>query len=378
MPDATRSHHVILIPGLFGFGTLAGYDYFQHLESAIRERFERAQLPVLIERVPSLPTSSIRARAVVLAEVVRRSPDPYSIHLVGHSSGGLDARLLMSPSTALPGTRVPQAVRDRVRSVLGINTPHYGTPLSAYFATVSGTRFLYVVSLLTVASLSIGRIPLSVLERLVSTVRAADGLLGLDIQLIDDMTDQVLSIVGVRGRKEIGDFMRRLAHDQAGIIQLMPEVSELFNAAVENHPNTRYGCIATAAPSPGPKRFLGAVISPKRAMHLALYTTLYSVASHPRELYPYAVPTPEQASALARAFGRHIDPGDADGVVPTLSMLWGDLVWCGAGDHLDVVGHFQDDRKPPAHVDWLKSGANYRRREFHQMVDSLCAYLLGS
>ncbi len=58
------------------------------------------------------------------------------------------------------------------------------------------------------------------------------------------------------------------------------------------------------------------MISPKRAMHLALYTTLYSVASHPRELYPYAVPTPEQASALARAFGRHIDPGDADGVVP--------------------------------------------------------------
>ncbi len=49
--------------------------------------------------------------------------------------------------------------------------------------------------------------------------------------------------------------MRRLAHDQAGIIQLMPEVSELFNAAVENHPNTRYGCIATAAPSRGRSAF---------------------------------------------------------------------------------------------------------------------------
>jgi hypothetical protein len=282
----------------------------------------------------------------------------------------------MSPSTSLPGARVPQEIRERVRTVLGINTPHYGTPLSAYFATVSGTRLLYAVSLLTVASLSIGRIPLSVLERLVSTVKAADGLLGLDIQLIDDLTDQVLSVVGGRGRKEIGDFMRRLMHDQAGIIQLMPEVSELFNAAVENHPNTRYGCIATAAPSPGPRRFLGAVISPVRALQLAVYTTLYGFASHPRDLYPYATPTPEQAAAFAHALGRPVDAGDADGVVPTLSMLWGELVWCGAGDHLDVVGHFEDDRKPPAHVDWLHSGAHFRRDEFHGMVDALCSFLL--
>ncbi|HVW30228.1 MAG TPA: hypothetical protein VHC69_32940 [Polyangiaceae bacterium] len=376
MPDATRPHHVFLIPGLFGFTTLAGYDYFQHLEAAIRDRFRRAGVPVLIERVPSLPTSSIRSRAVVLADAVRRSASGNPIHLVGHSSGGLDARLLMSPSTTLPGVRVADETRDRVRTVLGINTPHYGTPLSAYFSTVSGTRLLYAVSLLTVASLSIGRIPLSVLERLVSTVKAADGLLGLDIKLVDDVTDQVLSVVGARGRKEIGDFMRRLMHDQAGIIQLMPEVSELFNAAVEDRATARYGSVATAAPLPGPRRVLGAFISPMRALQLAVYTTLYGVASYSRDLYPYAVPTPQQASALARGFGRHIDPSDADGVVPTLSMLWGELVWCGPGDHLDVVGHFEDDRKPPAHVDWLHSGANFRRREFGAMVDAICEFLL--
>jgi hypothetical protein len=57
-------------------------------------------------------------------------------------------------------------------------------------------------------------------------------------------------------------------------------------------------------------------------------------------------------------------------------MLWGELIWCGPGDHLDVVGHFEDDRKPPAHVDWLHSGAHFRRREFAAMVDAICAFLL--
>jgi len=375
MHDPTTTHHVFLIPGLFGFTTLAGYDYFQHLEAALDERFRESGVHVRVERVASLPTSSITLRASVLADAVARSPEAGPIHLVGHSSGGLDARLLMSPGTSLYGGS-PPPFRDRVRTVICINTPHYGTPLSAYFSTVSGTRLLYVVSLLTVAGLSIGNLPLSILERFVSAVRTADGLLGLDIQLVDDMTEQALDIVGVRARREIRDFMRRLMEDQAGIIQLMPEVSELFNASVIDDPDTRYACVATAAPPPGPRRVVQAVLSPFRAMQLAAYTTLYSVASHARDRYPYATPTREQASALARGFGRHVQTDDVDGVVPTLSMLWGELIWCGAADHLDVVGHFQDDAKPQSHVDWLHSGANFRRREFHAMVDAICAYVL--
>jgi hypothetical protein len=376
MRDATETHHVFLIPGLFGFTTLAGYDYFQHLEAAIDERFRRMGVRVRIERVPSLPTSSITLRAAVLAEAVSQTPAKGPIHLVGHSSGGLDARLLMSPSSTLSSIGIPLSFRERVRTVLGINTPHYGTPLSAYFATVSGTRLLYAVSLLTVASLSIGHLPLSAVERVVSAVKAADGLLGLDIQLVDALTDQVLRIVGVRARKEIGDFMRRLMEDQAGIIQLMPEVSELFNAAVEDHPGARYGCVVTAAPPPGPRRVFRAIVSPVRAVQLAAYTTLYGVASHARDRYPYATPTPAQASALARGFGRHVTTDYVDGVVPTLSMLWGEVVWCGAADHLDVVGHFEDDRTPQAHVDWLHSGAHFRRRDFTAMTDALCDFLL--
>jgi hypothetical protein len=122
---------------------------------------------------------------------------------------------------------------------------------------------------------------------------------------------------------------------------------------------------------------VSAIVSPVRAIQLAVYTTLYGVSSHARERYPYATPTPAQASALARGFGRHIGPDDVDGVIPTLSMLWGELVWCGAADHLDVVGHFEDDLPERAHVDWLHSGAHFRRRDFAAMVDALCGFLLA-
>lgn len=378
LSDGPRTHYVYLIPGLFGFGSLAGYDYFFHLEAAIAERFSRAGVPLRLELVPSLPTASILARAVLAARTVTRTAggDAGPIHFVGHSSGGLDARLLLSPSARLPLSESERAFLPRVRTMVGINAPHYGTPLAGYFSTVAGTRFLYVLSLLTVTTLTLGQTPLAALAGVMGAVRALDDGLGLDIRLIDDLTENVLRVVGTRGRREIRDFLTGIQQDQSGIHQLMPEVSELFNATVEDAPTVRYGCVATAAPAPGARRALGAVLSPLRALHLAAYTTLYGVACQADRRYPYALPTEQQARVLGRGLPAGVGPGNVDGVVPTLSMLWGELLWCGAGDHLDVVGHCSDDAKPPTHVDWLRSGAHFTPRQFETMVDAVCEFLL--
>jgi triacylglycerol lipase len=383
LADSTRTHHVYLIPGLFGFASLAGYDYFAHLETAIAERFAGAGVPLRLELVPSLPTASIPARAALAAQTMARTAGRSGngggpIHLVGHSSGGLDARLLLSPGVRLPIAAEELAVTRRVRTLVGINTPHYGTPLAAYFSTVSGTRFLYLLSLLTVTSLSLGQVPLSALAGLVGLVKAIDAGLGLDIRLIDDLTENVLRVVGEQGRGEIRAFLTGVQEDQSGILQLMPEVAELFNATVQDSPDVRYGSVATSAPPPTPRRVLGAVLSPMNALHLAAYTTLHGVASQADRRYPYAAPTAQQAQALARGLRREIRPSNVDGVVPTLSMLWGELIWCGAADHLDIVGHFGDDTVSPRHVDWLRSGAGFNRHEFAEMVDALCAFMLSA
>lgn len=375
--DSPETHRVYLIPGLFGFATLAGYDYFIHLEQAISARFAAAGVPVVLERVPSLPTASISQRAVMVGRTVEQTAGTRGpIHLIGHSSGGLDARLLLSPRNKLPLSAEAEGCCARVRSCICVNTPHYGTPLAGYFTTVAGKQLLYVLSLLTITTLSVGHLPLSVLARLIEVVRGVDKDLGIDSRLVGGLTDYALRFVGEKGRSEIREFLGHIEQDRSGLIQLMPDVAELFNAAVSDCPHVRYGCVATSAPPPRPRQVLGAVLSPLSALHLAVYTTLYGVTSRADRRFGYAIPTSQQAGVLAEGLMREVTPEHVDGIVPTLSMLWGELLYCGAADHLDVVGHFGDDRRREGHVDWLRSGARFGRTEFASMVDAICEFLL--
>ena len=74
-----------------------------------------------------------------------------------------------------------------------------------------------------------------------------------------------------------------------------------------------------------------------------------------------------------------------DGIVPTLSMLHGKLLWAGEADHLDVLGHFADDeddspgngpRSESRHRDWITSGARFSRKRFHALLDALATFQL--
>jgi triacylglycerol lipase len=377
MPDTTRVHHVFLIPGLFGFGKLAGYDYFEHLEHALGERFARAGVTLRCSVVPAPPTASIPLRAGILAQRLTGAADGERIHLIGHSTGGLDARLLLSPGARLQFGNA-QARLAQVRSVVTINTPHYGTPLAGYFTTAAGTRMLSLLSLLTVASLTVGRLPLAAFSGALGAVGRLDRTLGFQLRLLDELTAQLLRFVGAEGRDQIRDYLGHVKHDQGGIVQLMPEVMELFNTAVLDAPGVRYGCVATAAPAPGPRRVMAAVGRPISAFHLAVYSTVYGFASRAASRYPYAALAPEQERKLALACPVALRAQTVDGIVPTLSMLWGELLWCGAGDHLDIVGHFGDTgQKPRKHVDWLQSGANFRSADFALMADALSDFLLA-
>ena len=368
-----------MVPGLFGFGVLAGYDYFEHLERALSERFAAAGVGLRMTVVSTPPTASMLARAAIVARSVATTAGDSSspIHLLGHSTGGLDARLLLTPSVRLPLLQRELAWRSRVRSVVTINTPNFGTPLAGYFTTAAGTRMLYLLSLLTVASLGVGRLPLSAISALLRGVSGLDARLGFELKLLDDMTAQALRFVGEEGREEIARYLRELKDDQAGIMQLMPEVMELFNAVVTDRPEVRYGCVATASPAPGPRRAMAALGRPIGALHLAAYTLLYGFASRAASRYPYATPDAAQKARLSAGLSEEVVASTVDGIVPTLSMLWGELLWCGAADHLDIVGHFGDrGHEPRTHVDWLRSGAQFGRREFAAMTDALAAFLL--
>ena len=371
-------HRIYLVPGMFGFGRLAGYDYFRHVRLALEQRFAAAGVGCATEVVPAPPTSSLRHRARILARTVERTAGPDEIlHLVGHSTGGLDLRLVLAPTCDLDVDRERLRWTARVATAVSLNAPHYGTPLATYFSTVSGTRVLYALSLFTVVSLSLGEPSLALLARLISGVGRIDRLLGGDLRLVSRFTDGLLRFVDKEGRGDIQDFLGKIRIDQGGVIQLMPEAMDLFNASTADADRVRYGCVATASPPPSKIRLAARVRSPYAALTAAMYSTLYRFTAQRHEMYPYARPTGQQAEMLATGIGDVSDRSN-DGVVPTRSMLWGKLLWCGEGDHLDVLGHFWDDARPREHTDWITSDARFSRRRFRELMDAIAEFQLGT
>ena len=387
-------HRIYLSPGMFGFGRLASYDYFTHLERALSERLRAAGEEVEIHVVQVSPTASIRRRALKLTELVARTCDLTAsnggpIHLMGHSTGGLDARLVASPSVSLavpPGTL---AWRSRLTSVTTINAPHFGTPLASFFTTASGQRVLRALSALTFIALSLGSPPLAVASALVMAFSRIDRSLGLELKLLDRMTDALVRVLDDARGQDVRDYLDAISGDQGAMVQLMPEAMDLYVAGVEDRVGVLYQSTASMAPAPSANMVLPALPHPWRVVSGGIFAILHGITSRFDRHYPCAADTltPDTEQTLARAFGSVPAVYANDGVVPIRSQIWGKLVWTGHGDHLDVLGHFGDRTPvatqvlvdgPPAHVDWLYSGSAFDRAQFASLMDAVAAGLLES
>jgi triacylglycerol lipase len=374
---SARTHRVYLIPGMFGFAQLAGYDYFQHVKSALAPHFWNRGLEVAFYEVPCPPTSSLRERAKVLKKTIAHTAGTEGpIHILGHSTGGLDARLALAPTVNVGVSQELIQWRSRVETLVTLNTPHFGTPLATYFTTVSGARMLYAISLLTAVSLQIGEPSLAIFSRVLGGISSIDTLFGGDMKLFSGATQSILRFVDKEGRGEITDYLSKVQTDQGAVIQITPEAMDLFNAAVENAEHIRYGCVVAAAPRPSSLKAALRVRSAYMAFTAALYTTLYQFTGQKHERYDYATPLPGQLARLTEALGHPPADVDSDGIVPTLSMLWGQLVWADEADHLDTLGHFHDDQKPSIHTDWLTSGTHLTRERFSRMMAAISRFML--
>jgi hypothetical protein len=389
LPDVTT--HVVLSPGMFGFGTLASFRYFEHLEVALARRFRALDREVVVHVNAVHPTASIRRRAAALATFVRDGAGDGGgpIHLVGHSTGGLDARLVAAPRAALPGVAPDDlAWLRRLASITTINTPHYGTPLAAFFATVSGQRVLYATTALTVIALKIGAPPLAAASALLAAFGRLSG--SVEVEVVDRATDAVIRVLDDASSRELRGFLRRIRDDQGGVVQLMPEAMDIFQAAVEDPPAVRCQSVASYAPGVSPRDWLGAVRSPWAAISAGLFAVFYNVTAREDERYPCRAHGAAGLSGpganphdpierVARLVGERPPSHANDGVVPLYSQVWGELVWCGRADHLDVVGHFPGPpARPgePEHRDWLRSGSRFDRARFETMIDRVFAGML--
>lgn len=363
--------HVYLAPGLLGFERLAGIDYFRHIRHALEQRFRGSERPLALHVVAVHPSASIRRRAERLVALVSETAGPGEapIHLLGHSMGGLDVRLAASPSARLEEDAA--AAREpwlaRICSVTTMNSPHYGSPGMSFLATSQGQRVLYAVSALTVAGLTLGAPPLAMASTVIAALRGSRHRPELEQRLIDRLVERFQGALDAQGRKEVREWLHQIREDRGAIGQLTPEAMDLFQTSVEDRPGLRYQCTASYAPRPRMGSFLRQIRSPWKPISAALFDLLYRVTAVRNPQYPCSPPDGGEAS-LGKVLGRVPPPEANDGFVPLRSQLWGELVWAGYADHLDVMGYFA---APPEHRDWLASGARFHRRHFDEMMDRI-------
>src|SRR5262249_13668041 len=125
-------HHLVLVPGFFGFANLGDFAYFTHVRDLLAELGPSLGIDGEIRSLRTAPTATLRKRAALLAEAISALLDERGgeVSIVGHSSGGLDARLLVSPDVSLPTEADVERCARAVRSVVTVSTPHHGTPVA--------------------------------------------------------------------------------------------------------------------------------------------------------------------------------------------------------------------------------------------------------
>lgn len=364
--------HVLLVPGFFGFTNLGDLRYFGHVRDALLARFAARGLPVSVEVVRTLPTASLPRRAARVAEMLATLPaDGAPVHLVGHSSGGLDVRLLAATGVALPTTRDVDALLARVRSVVTVTTPHYGTPLAAVFTGLLGQRLLQVLSLVTIYVLRFGHLPLTAVLEIGEIFAHLDGRLGFEGALLDELYARLLADFSPERRDAVAAFLADVESDRGLLPQLTPEGMALLNATAVPRPGLRAGSVVAMAAPPGMRSTLRVGLDPAGQATHVVYQALHRLT----RLRPDTIPacTDAQADVMRAAYGTLPDADANDGVVPTRSQPWGTLLHAARGDHLDVLGHYGAE---PPHVDWLATGTGFDRVAFDALWDDVTRFLL--
>lgn len=370
-------HHVYLIPGFFGFVNFGRLVYFSHVREILEQTLGERGIAAEFHRARIQPTASIRRRAADLLEYVTETAPPTGvpIHFIAHSTGGLDARLFLSPGVDLGIDAPLEPYASRVKTVVTVSTPHHGAPLAGLFTSILGQKVLGLLSLATIAVLRNGGLPVSIFARIGAALAGLRMRGGKTEALLDHLSSELLGMAPTDERDHLSSFIRHVRDDQSLLAQLGPEGIDMFNASTADRPGVRYGCVVSRARPPSLLRAhwqLGARLTAHAAYEI--YRVLHSYAGLPEAWVPAL--QPEQARALRAGLGQLPRAGDNDGIVPTLSQVRGPVIHAAEADHLDVIGHFNGEKHEPPHHDWLSTGSRFTRPGFEALWRDVTAFML--
>ncbi len=362
---------MLLVPGFFGFGRFGELSYFCGVHEALTRHFEKLGLRATIIEVKTLPTASIRLRAALVVETLARvaATSEGPIHIIGHSTGGLDARLALAPTASLP-TEQRFTAYDRVRTLVTVCCPHFGTPAATYFIGSWGRRAMRLITryfiwllgrgLLLKVTLRVGYALLRLRHPIGKTRGTFDALYA---RLLGDFSDE--------RRLELQHFLEGVSKDESLLFQLTPAACDLLNACTAD-PTLRYGSVVARAERPTFRNLLRSLRDLYAQLVYPGYAWLHRLVARGESR---AVPPPVEAqrAPLLRAYGKLPEPEDNDGLVPTNSQIWGEVVHATSADHLDVVGQYGAGE--PGGLDWIPSYSAFDHERFEALWADVAAFI---
>lgn len=388
--EAARArHHVLLVPGFGGFDLLGPLHYYQGVVEYLRSGGEGG--PTLsVHFFPNLPTASVPTRAAMLARwigkrvhrgTIRVEEDPAAsdrLHLVGHSTGGLDIRCLVSMlhrgrvadlfdfSAAPRRDALSRELLGAIETAQFLSTPHRGSTLARRAReTLPLPRWL--ASGLFGAVRHLGPAGARASGVALGAAHGAGGPKDWVAAAAD-----ALSACHAGGRSTEAAAARRTYYDilhwldemrsEAGVLTSLTLAAEVpWGEAVR---------------APSPAEELG-WYDDDRGIRARSIVTFAPVRRGDRASL-YALldralrPAPSSASGPTSTLRLLLEPSarvtlgenDHDGIVGSLSMIWPDegrsVALC--GDHADVLGHYETSG--PRGYDLLPSGAAFATSHF--------------
>ena len=360
---------VFLVPGFFGFDSVGAVNYFEDVGRSLDGALRRRGVVAHIVRCRTQPTASIRRRANVLRRQVIESGGlrASELHFVGHSTGGLDVRMLLTPGFKIARGDSEGRIVGLTRTAISVATPHHGTPLANHFATIQGQTLLLVLSAL--ATSGQGRGAILAAAKAIALIARLDDWLGGAQTPLDRLAEGLLRRIRLDRNDPAWMYLGEIESDQGAVLQLTPEGIDLFDAAVADSPGIDYGCIVAGVPRPSEEFRLRELVDPEYVVLRALFRLLHVLTARPHPRYPYPKPTKATQRVLDRGLGFEATPQISDGIVPTLSQLHGRILHVTRADHLDLVGHYTLAGGGTAN--WLPSGAGFTPEAFDATWDAV-------
>jgi hypothetical protein len=260
-----------------------------------------------------------------------------------------------------------------VRTLVTVCCSHFGSPLATFFSNSFGRWLLRLMARYWIWVLRRGRLPLALALRVGHFFLGAWARVRKRPNTFHELYEKLLGDLSSERRAELVQFLEAVSSDEALVFQLTPAGCDLLNACTAD-PAVRYGSVVARAPSPSFRRYLRGFWDPYAQLLYPLYAFFHRLASRQEARWiPEAVGA--QRQRLIQALGELPAPEDNDGVVPTNSQIWGEVVHAACADHLDVVGHYGSGDLVGHSGDWLPSQSGFDAEAFERLWTDVAAFI---